>query len=247
MTIGLTCSTIGLTCSTIGLTCSYSDENNLTEKQQQNLEHYRLALQDAGAEMKVLFLPDADTSLPQITANCANNLQGLVISGGADLPPEMWSAVADPNLGELVPPMRPAFEKELITIMLAQQKPVLGICYGAQLLNVLEGGSLIQDIPSHFPNAIEHRDGARHEVRTEPDTHLREWLGESFEVASYHHQSIEKIAPSAQLAALAPDGIIEAVEFPKYRFCIGVQWHPERTRESDATQRLMKTFVDACQ
>ena len=231
---------------TIGLTCSYSDENNLTEKQQQNLEHYRLALQDAGAGMKVLFLPDADISLPQIAADCADDLQGLVISGGADLPPEMFGAKPDPNLGELVPPLRPAFEKELVTIMLAQQKPVLGICYGAQLLNVLEGGSLIQDIPSRFPDAIEHREGARHAVRTEPGTRLREWLGESFEVASYHHQSIEKLAPTASLAALAPDGIIEGIEFPQHRFCTGVQWHPERWRDSDATQRLMKIFVDAC-
>jgi putative glutamine amidotransferase len=158
----------------------------------------------------------------------------------------MFGAKPDPHLGELVPPMRPAFEKELITIMLAQEKPVLGICYGAQLLNVLKGGSLIQDIPSRFPNAIEHREGARHAVRTEPGTQLRKWLGESFEVASYHHQSIENLAPTARLAALAPDGIIEAVEFPKYRFCVGVQWHPERWRASAATQRLMKTFVDAC-
>jgi putative glutamine amidotransferase len=234
---------------TIGLTCSYDDENNLTEKQQQNLEYYRLALRDAGAEMKVLFLPDSKIpaeNLQQIAATVCDDLQGLVISGGADLPPEMFGAAPDPNLGELVPSMRPAFEKELVTVMLAQQKPVLGICYGAQLLNVLEGGSLIQDIPSRCPDAIEHREGARHAVHTEHGTRLREYLGENFEVASYHHQSIEKIALTARLAALAPDGIIEAVEFPKYHFCIGVQWHPERTRESDATHKLMKNFVNAC-
>jgi putative glutamine amidotransferase len=233
----------------IGLTCSYDIESDLTEKQQQNLEHYRLALQDASAEMKVLFLPEANTSsaeLLQIATKCCDDLQGLIISGGADLPPEMWGAAPAPNLGELVPPLRPAFEKELVTIVLSQQKPVLGICYGAQLLNVLEGGSLIQDIASHFPDAIAHREGARHAVRTEPGTQLREWLGENFEVASYHHQSIENFAPTAKLAALAPDGIIEAVECPQYRFCIGVQWHPERTRESGATQQLMKAFVDAC-
>lgn len=233
----------------IGLTCSYSDENNLTEKQQQNLEHYRLVLQDAGADMKVLFLPDAETSpdnLQQIAAAYCDELHGLIISGGNDLPPEMFGATPDPKLEELVSPMRPAFEKELINIMLAQQKPVLGICYGSQLLNVLEGGTLIQDISSHFPDAIEHRKGARHEVRTEPETRLRQWLGESFEVASYHHQSIEKLAPTARLAALAPDGIIAAVEFPQYRYCVGVQWHPERWRESEATQKLMRVFVDAC-
>ncbi len=233
----------------IGLTCSYSDENNLTEKHQQNLEYYRLALQDAGAELKVLFLPAANTALaelPQIAAKHCGALQGLIISGGDDLPPEMWGDVPHPNLGELVPPLRPALERELVNIMLSRQKPVLGICYGSQLLNVLEGGTLIQDIPSHFPNAIEHRKGARHEVRTEPGTRLRQWLGDNFEVASYHHQSIDKLAPTAQLAAMVPDGIIEAVEFPKYPYCIGVQWHPERWRESETTQRLMKSFVDAC-
>jgi putative glutamine amidotransferase len=234
---------------TIGMTCSYDDENNLTEKQQQNLEYYRLALRDASAEMKVLFLPDSKIpaeNLQQIAATVCDDLQGLIISGGADLPPEMFGAAPDPNLGELVPSMRPTFEKELATIMLAQQKPVLGICYGAQLLNVLEGGTLIQDISSRCPNAIEHREGARHIVYIEPGTCLQGWLGENGEVASYHHQSIEKIAPTARLAALAPDGIIEAVEFPQYRFCLGVQWHPERWRESETTQRLLKNFVDAC-
>jgi putative glutamine amidotransferase len=105
---------------------------------------------------------------------------------------------------------------------------------------------LIQDISSRCPDAIEHREGARHIVHTEAGTRLRELLDENVEVASYHHQSIEKIAPSARLAALASDGIIEAVEFPQYRFCIGVQWHPERWRESETTQRLLKNFVDAC-
>jgi len=233
----------------IGLTCSYDSANTLTEKQQGNLENYRLALQNAGAETKVLLLPEEETSpaqLRHLAAEWSQQLAGLLVSGGADLPPQMFGASPDPHLGELVPPLRPALEKELIPLMLAQSKPVLGICYGAQLLNVLEGGSLIQDIPSHFPQALEHRDGARHEVTTEAGTRLREWLGERFEVASFHHQSVEKVAPGAHLAALAPDGIVEAVEFPQYRFCIGVQWHPERTRESAATQQLMKRFVDAC-
>lgn len=233
---------------TIGITCSHH-EDELTEIRIQKLEHYCLALQDAGADAKVLCLPDGDISsaeLKNIAAKYADNLDGVIISGGADLPPEMFGADPDLNLGELVPPLRPAFEKELVQRVLAAQKPVLGICYGVQFLNVLEGGSLVQDIASRYPNAIEHVGGRRHDVRTEPGTRLREWLGESFEVASYHHQSVENVAPNSQLAALAPDGIIEAVEFPKYRFCIGVQWHPERMRESAATQKLMKKFVDAC-
>ena len=233
----------------IGLTCSYDNADTLTEKQQQNLENYRLALQHAGAETKVLFVPAANTSpaqLRQLAEELGDSLDGLLVSGGADLPPEMFGAQPDPKLEELVPPMRPALEEQLIQIMQAQSKPVLGICYGSQLLNVLEGGTLIQDIPSHFPNALQHREGARHDVITEAGTQLRDWLGERFEVASYHHQSVENVAPGARLAALAPDGIVEAVEFPQYRFCVGVQWHPERTRESVATQRLMKTFVDAC-
>lgn len=234
---------------TIGLTCSYNDPHNLTEKHAANLEHYRLALQDAGAEVKVLFLPAPETTAAQLrglAAEWINQLDGLLVSGGDDLPPQLFGAEPDPHLGELVPPLRPALEKELIALALEQSKAVLGICYGAQLLNVLEGGTLIQDIPSRFPDAMEHRDGVRHEVRTEAGSQLRQWLGERFEVASYHHQSVEKVAAGARLAALAPDGIVEAVEFPRYRFCVGVQWHPERTRESAATQQLMKTFVDAC-
>jgi len=235
---------------TIGITCSYCerDRKNLTEKQLQNLEDYRLALQDAGAGGNIIYLPQDNPSsekIREIAKQESCKLQGLILSGGANLPPQIYDATPGPFLEATVPPLRPAFEKAMVEVMLSQNKPVFGICLGSQVLNVINGGTLLQDIPALVPNAIPHRE-AMHEVRTEPESFLREWISDSFEVASYHHQCVQRLAPSARVAAKTQDGVIEAIEFPQQYFCVGVQWHPEKTRQSASTQILFRKFVEAC-
>lgn len=236
---------------TIGITCSYyeKERDNLTEKQLQSLADYRLALQDAGVDMKVLFLPDDEPSLEKLRERVtleSHRLQGVIFSGGANIPPQIYGATPGPYLEATAPCFRPRFEKVIMETMLSQNKPVLGICFGAQVLNVIHGGTLIQDISALIPNAIPHRE-AMHEVYTEPGSFLREWIGESFEVASYHHQCVQRLASTARVAAKTQDGVIEAIEFPEHRFCIGVQWHPEKTRGSVSTRKLFNTFVQACE
>jgi putative glutamine amidotransferase len=232
----------------IGITCSHPS-TPVPDKQRANLKHYANALGDAGAESVFVWRPrHADETKMQARAErLARRLDGLVVSGGRDLPPEMFGEemLEDSNT-KLVHPLRPAFEEKLIAAMRARGKPILGICYGCQLLNVLEGGTIFQDIALQVPGAMEHSE-TRHDVRLEKTSRLHQIIGKrEFPTASFHHQAIALPASGAQVAALARDGIVEAIEFSGDDFCIGVQWHPERDRESPATKKLFAAFVAAC-
>jgi putative glutamine amidotransferase len=128
---------------------------------------------------------------------------------------------------------------------------VLGICGGEQLLNVALGGTLLQHIPDALPGALGHeqerpRDQAGHSVRIARDTLLHRITGsEELAVNSAHHQAVGDPAPGAVVDATAPDGVIEGIEAPGYRFCLGVQWHPEFLL-SDGDRRIFAAFVAAC-
>lgn len=182
----------------------------------------------------------------------AQRLDALVVSGGRDIPPSLYGE--EPiEATDALPEERPLFEIRLILQMLRLNKPVLGICYGCQLLNVAFGGSLIQDIPSQVPTAVPHRrpvasePHARHLVYLHEGTRLAQILdGEQIEVVSSHHQAVKRLGEGMRVAAVAPDGIVEAIEKEGAHFCIGVQWHPELDPCSTWTNRLMKAFVEAC-
>jgi gamma-glutamyl-gamma-aminobutyrate hydrolase PuuD len=158
-------------------------------------------------------------------------------------------ALPEANL-KLVPPQRPAFELELLKAFGERGKPIFGICYGCQLMNVWRGGSLIQDIPMQIPQAIVHRGGepwARHEVRVKPNTRLHTIVEmDEFDCVSSHHQALAHIPAEAAATSFAPDGIVESLEYSGTPFHWGVQWHPECDRESIATQRIFAALVEAC-
>ncbi|HXA71347.1 MAG TPA: gamma-glutamyl-gamma-aminobutyrate hydrolase family protein, partial [Stellaceae bacterium] len=128
-------------------------------------------------------------------------------------------------------------------------KPVLGICGGQQLLNVALGGTLIQHIPDEVPGALVHKQAngkaPGHLVHFTEGTRLREIAGcPEAPVNSTHHQAVKAPAPGLLVDATAPDGIIEGIEDPCRRFCIGVQWHPEYAI-SEADLRLFAAFIEA--
>jgi putative glutamine amidotransferase len=140
---------------------------------------------------------------------------------------------------------------------MAEGKPILAVCRGAQLLSVAAGGSLYQDVTTQFPGAIKHdywpkagvstRKDLVHPVNVVPDTRLGKILGTtSFPVNSMHHQGIKELAPNLVANAFAPDGLIEGVESKDDDFVLGVQWHPEDLADSDPQMRkLFDAFVDA--
>lgn len=160
-------------------------------------------------------------------------VDGLIFSGsGADLDPRHYGEDPLPGLGR-GNPERLDSELELARRALAGSLPLLGICGGLQTLNVAAGGTLYQDIPSQLPDALQHKPGGSpskpsHPVSVEEASLLEAILGtRAVEVNSTHHQAVKEAARGFRVTAEAPDGVVEALEGPAGRFCLGVQWHPE--------------------
>ncbi|MCW5773137.1 MAG: gamma-glutamyl-gamma-aminobutyrate hydrolase family protein [Rhodospirillaceae bacterium] len=187
---------------------------------------------------------------PEMAEAYLDEIDGLVCTGGAfDVDPALYGG------GEKHPTVttkerRTAFEFAATKGALARDMPVLGICGGQQLLHVVLGGTLIQHIPDTVANPLPHeqpnpRDEAGHEVKVVPGTLLYRIVGaETLSVNSAHHQAAKDVPPGVVVDAWAPDGVIEGIESPRYRFCLGVQWHPE-FHISVGDRRIFAAFVDA--
>jgi putative glutamine amidotransferase len=211
---------------------------------------YALRQNYCGAVASAGGLPLALAHEPELAEAYADTIDALVVTGGAfDVDPTLFGA-GERHATVTTKDRRTAFEFALTRAMLARDKPVLGICGGQQLLNVVLGGTLIQHIPDSVPNALAHeqpnpRDEPGHDVAIKPGTQLHRIVGaERLAVNSAHHQAVDRVAPAAVVNALAPDGVVEGIEDGRYRFCIGVQWHPEFTL-SDGDVRLFTAFVEA--
>lgn len=160
-------------------------------------------------------------------------LDGLLITGGGhDIDPTLYNA-QDVHPTVTLRPRRTSFEIEIASRALEKNLPLLGICGGQQLINVVLGGTLIQHIPDEVPDCLNHiqpeaRDKTCHSIRVLKETHLYHILQtENLAVNSIHHQAVKNPAPGVVINALAPDGVVEGLEAPAYRFCMGLQWHPE--------------------
>lgn len=174
------------------------------------------------------------------------------MTGGAfDVPPELYGEKPRLGLGELRPE-RSSFESHLITEALARDLPILGICGGMQLLNVVLGGALFQDLGREVPEASSHeqkldRREPSHEVAIGEGTRLADAVGAgSLMVNSTHHQAVSRLGRSLAVNARAPDGVVEGIESTERRFAVGVQRHPELLAQSvPINQGLYRAFVAA--
>jgi putative glutamine amidotransferase len=180
-----------------------------------------------------------------------SRLDGLLFSGGGDISLERFAGEAHPRIDD-VEPLRDAVEMNLIHSAVSDGKPFLGICRGAQAVNVALGGTLYTHIPDQLPGALDHsypgnmRTVLVHEVKIEEGTHIAEILGEPIvKVNSLHHQGLKDIAPSLRVTGHAPDGLVEAIELPDHPFGVAVQWHPEWLTDQQSTRNLFKKFVEA--
>lgn len=177
-----------------------------------------------------------------------DSISGLCLSGGPDLDPQSYGAREHPNLGPTEPDLD-RFELAIARRADARGMPLLAICRGAQTLNVVRGGSLLQHLPD-LKGEIQHRQEAAgeqptHEVEIEPDSRLAELLGSThLEVNSFHHQGIERLGKGLRAVAHAPDGTIEGIEAPDRPFCVGVQWHAELLIERHEETAMFEAFVD---
>jgi putative glutamine amidotransferase len=166
-------------------------------------------------------------------ADCLARLDGVVISGGADVDPAHYGATPDPNLGT-VEPERDDWELAVIAEAMRIDLPLLGICRGAQLIHVHLGGTLVQHLElsdgDGHPNFDEPRNTACHNVHFTPGTLAHRLYGDEASVNSLHHQVLEAPIPAHVVSARAGDGVIEAIEIPG-RPVFAVQWHPESLSE----------------
>lgn len=181
----------------------------------------------------------------------ASRCDGFVFTGGHDIDPKMYGEEPSP-LGDYCPE-RDRLEEFVLMGALARNVPVLGICRGMQLLNVILGGTLYQDIFVERPGSIHHPvwtsfENPAHEVKIVGGTPLARLLGDGrIGVNSRHHQGIRKLASDVRPMAYATDGLVEAIWHPSMRFLWGVQWHPESMYKVNPEQlRLFQAFVDAC-
>ena len=179
-------------------------------------------------------------------------LDGVLISGGNfDIHPSYYGEKPIRALG-VIKKERTAFELELVDLALSQNLPLLGICGGAQAINVALGGSLYQDIATQLPNAAEHELGAKrdkggHPVLIHSGTHLRQIVQrQTMEVNTTHHQAVRKVGKGLVVNATAEDGLIEGLESSNHSFVLGVQWHPEILAPKDPCQRrIFSSFISA--
>lgn len=229
----------------IGLTLDAEGPGGYSSKPWYALrENYCAAVTRAGG--LPLLLPHE----PDLAEHYLSRLDGLIVTGGAfDIDPALFGA-EERHPSVKTKDRRTAFEIAILQGALARDLPVLGICGGQQLLNVLLGGSLIQHIPDEVENALPHeqpnpRDEAGHSVTVAPESLLARLTREqSFAVNSAHHQAAKTVGAEVVVSATAPDGVIEAIEAPKRRFCLGVQWHPEYA-VSEADKRIFDGFLAA--
>lgn len=210
------------------------------------LATYTRAVDLAGGAPVLVPLQLEEETLRSIFAR----LDGLLLAGGADIHPNEFGEEVLPGCGK-IDEARDATELSLTRWALAAKQPIFGICRGIQVLNVAAGGSLYQDISSQLTTDMKHdyQDSdahvLAHTVDIQPESRLaRAMEATRVEVNSLHHQSVKGIAPELQVVALAPDGVVEAVEARDDRFAVGVQFHPEWLMDEDARmKRLFEEFV----
>ncbi len=174
-------------------------------------------------------------------------LDGLVLIGGWDIPPGAYGEESHPTTEEM-PPVRWQWEHRLIKTWLDSEKPLLGICLGSQMTNVVTGGTLIQDVPSEVGKQVIHR-GEKpvgHHVTIQSGTRLHKILGvDELIVQSSHHQAAERIGRGLEVVARSDDGVVEALESPGDRWLLLLQWHPERMDETHHT-KIFGALMEAC-
>lgn len=210
---------------------------------------YARAVLDAGGIPLVLPI----TASQEVIRQFVESLDGIVVSGGNfDIHPRYYAEEAISALGE-IKQERTDFELGLIALALQRDLPLLGVCGGAQAINVSLGGSLYQDIATQLPNAGEHQQGnlkelGGHQIKIHARTKLKQIVGqESLTVNTTHHQAVKQLGRGLIVNATAEDGIIEGIESREHSFVLGVQWHPESLAGRDPSQRkIFTSFVVAC-
>jgi putative glutamine amidotransferase len=215
----------------------------------EKLRDYEESIRRAGGDVRVL---DRQTDRPE---EVIRTVDGLLLTGGDDVLPSIYGEAAHPSYraAELG---RDDYELELARRAVESDVPLLAICRGIQVLNVARGGSLVQDIKDQVGESINHKlreppVAIAHEIWIGEGTLLERMMRDRLEsdtcpVNSRHHQAPKALGTGLVVSATAPDGVIEAIEDPSRRFCVGVQWHPENFYRTGEFRGLFEGFIEAC-
>jgi putative glutamine amidotransferase len=222
----------------------------LPESWVMNQRYSRAVAAGGGLPVMIPLLEDED-----VLRGLYDRMDAVLIPGGVDLDPGTYGEAPLPTCGRLDPD-RDRVELRFARWAIAEGKPLFGLCRGLQILNVALGGTLYQDIAAQRADALKHdyfptagfsRDHLAHPVTVVSGSRLDALVGTApLKVNSMHHQAVKDLGPGLVSTAVAPDGVIEAIEASANQFAIGVQWHPESLTDRDPRmQRLMAGFVAA--
>jgi putative glutamine amidotransferase len=207
-------------------------------------KNYADAVSSVGATP--LFLPCNLSSLQDYV----DIIDGAIVSGGDfDIDPKLYGENIKSNT-VTTNEIRTDFEMALMKKMIELNKPMIGICGGMQLLNVIAGGTLVQDIKEEYNSQLHQQQLPKHipshSITIAPGSLLNKITNsDGYMVNSSHHQAVKKLGIDIKVSAIAPDGIVEAIENTKQKFCIGVQWHPEYCY-SDQDNKIFYALVQSC-
>jgi putative glutamine amidotransferase len=210
------------------------------------LDDYVTSVERTGARARVLEVTESPRAV-------LKEIDGVLLTGGGDVDPVFYGEERHPST-EDAEPGRDEFEIDLARRAMAEDVPMLAICRGAQVLNVAAGGTLVQDIPTAVESELTHsiqepKNAECHDINLAAGSRLVNALGDrvdaqcSCRVNSRHHQSVGRPGNGLVVSATAADGVIEGIEKPDHRFCIGVQWHPENFWATGEFAPLFEAFV----
>ncbi len=213
------------------------------------LHDYEESVRRAGGEPRML---DWSVDTPE---EVVRSVDGLLLTGGGDVLPIIYGAAAHPAF-DAAEAGRDDYEIELVRRAIDADLPLFAVCRGIQVLNVARGGTLVQDIPDEVAGGVEHvvkepRFAIAHPIWMTTGSTLERLMrpsiaeGDDCPVNSRHHQAVKQLGEGLVATATAPDRVIEAIEDPSRRFCLGVQWHPENFYRTGEFRPLFEGFITA--
>jgi putative glutamine amidotransferase len=223
----------------IGITTAYNPEDNSLSVPAAYVD----AISNNGGIPIVLPAIESQEAIQRYV----RTLDGLVLIGGRDIPPALYGQTPHETV-VIIPERRVAFDRDLIAQWMASKKPVLGVCLGIQFANVVSGGTMIQDIPSHIGTDVTHGK-TYHAITIKPNSRLAGILdSETAMVYSSHHQAVDKLGFGLEPVAWAEDGVVEALERTDNGLGLFIQWHPEAmvSRYPDHTNAIYGYLIQLC-
>lgn len=233
----------------IGATAEFETPQTFAGMGNHSSDRYRASVVAAGGAL--LWLPSEDRE--DLRESLLSRVDGLLLTGGKDVPASAYGEDELPFNGTM---HARRYNSDFGYLRLALERgiPILAICLGFQELNVALGGTLWQDLPTQRPDVPPVHDrmifplSHHHPVTLAPDSRLAAAVQQTeYIVNSAHHQAVRDLAPTLRAVGWSPDGLIEAAELESHPFCIGVQWHPERTapEQDGPSRRLFQIFIES--